>query len=88
MYVLEIVVCLFVLFLLVIVLSVLLRYTDSDCPFGIFKLLKIKIYYQNETKTLTLLKCPPGLLCLLLDDSVLYEKTMTKKTIPKCNQKS
>jgi hypothetical protein len=26
------------LFLLAIVLSVLLRYTDSDCPFGIFKL--------------------------------------------------
>jgi hypothetical protein len=25
-------------FLSVIVLSVLLRYTDSDCPFGIFKL--------------------------------------------------
>jgi hypothetical protein len=25
-------------FLLAIVLSVLLRYTDSDCPFGIFKL--------------------------------------------------
>ena len=30
--------CPFVLFLSVIVLSVLLRYTDSDCPFGIFKL--------------------------------------------------
>jgi hypothetical protein len=28
----------FVFFLLAIVLSVLLRYTDSDCPFGIFKL--------------------------------------------------
>jgi hypothetical protein len=26
------------LVLLAIVLSVLLRYTDSDCPFGIFKL--------------------------------------------------
>jgi len=38
MYILLIVVCSFVLFLLVIVLSVLLRYTDSDCPFGIFKL--------------------------------------------------
>jgi len=33
-----IVVCPFVLFLLAIVLSVLLRYTDSDCPFGIFRL--------------------------------------------------
>ena len=30
--------CSFVLFRLVIVLSVLLRYTDSDYPFGIFKL--------------------------------------------------
>jgi hypothetical protein len=36
MYVLLIVVCPFVLFLLAIVLSVLLRYTDSDYPFGIF----------------------------------------------------
>ena len=38
MYVLLIVVCPFVLFLLAIVLSVPFRYTDSDCPFGIFKL--------------------------------------------------
>jgi hypothetical protein len=38
LYVLLIVVCPFVLFLLAIVLSVLLRYTDSDYPFGIFKL--------------------------------------------------
>jgi hypothetical protein len=30
--------CFFVLFLSAIVLSVLLRYTDSDYPFGIFKL--------------------------------------------------
>jgi hypothetical protein len=30
--------CPFVLFLLAIVLSVLRRYTDSDGPFGIFKL--------------------------------------------------
>jgi hypothetical protein len=37
MYVLLIVFCHFVFFLLAIVLSVLLRYTDSDCPFGIFK---------------------------------------------------
>ena len=36
MYVLQIVVCPFVYFLLVIVLSVLLRYTDSDYPFDIF----------------------------------------------------
>jgi len=38
MYVLWIVVCPFVLFLLAIVLYVLLRYTVSDYPFGIFKL--------------------------------------------------
>ena len=37
-YVLQIVVCPFVLFLWAIVLSVL-RFTDSDYPFGIFKLL-------------------------------------------------
>ena len=36
-YVLQIVVCLFVLFLLAIVFSIL-RYTDSDYHFGIFKL--------------------------------------------------
>ncbi len=38
MYALLIVVCSFVLFLLAIVLYVPLRYTDYDCPFGIFKL--------------------------------------------------
>jgi len=37
-YVLYIVVCPFVLSLLAIVLSVLHRFTDSDYPFGIFKL--------------------------------------------------
>ena len=37
MYVLLVVVCPFVLFLLAIVFSVL-RFTDSDYPFGIFKL--------------------------------------------------
>jgi hypothetical protein len=41
MYVLEIVVCPFVLFVLAIVLSVLLRYTDSDYPF-VFYLLSIE----------------------------------------------
>jgi len=30
---------------LVIVLSVLLRYTDSDCPFGIFKLF-FQLYFS------------------------------------------
>ena len=37
-YVLQIVVCPFVLFLLVIVVSVLHRFTNSDYPFAIFKL--------------------------------------------------
>ena len=41
-YLLYIVVCPFVLFLLSIVLSVLLRYTDSDYPFGIYKLFYIE----------------------------------------------
>ena len=36
--------CPFVLFLLAIVLSVL-RYTDPDCPFGIFKLF-LKLYTE------------------------------------------
>jgi len=40
MYVLSIVVCPFVLFLLAIVLSVL-RFMDSDYPFGIFKVILI-----------------------------------------------
>jgi hypothetical protein len=44
-----IVVCPFVLFLLAIVLSVLLPYTDSDCPFGFFKLFLIDVFkrYAN-----------------------------------------
>ena len=53
MYVLWIVVCPFVLLLLAFVLSVLLRYTDSDCPFGIFKLffkeMNHIIYRRNIT---------------------------------------
>jgi hypothetical protein len=43
--VLQIVVCPFVIFLLTIVLSVLLRFTDSDYPFGIFKLFLIPFKY-------------------------------------------
>jgi hypothetical protein len=38
MYILQIVVCSFVPFLLTIELSVLLRYTNYDYAFGIFKL--------------------------------------------------
>jgi len=44
MYVLLIVVCPFVLFLLAILLSVLLRYTVSDYPFSIFKLFFLELY--------------------------------------------
>jgi hypothetical protein len=40
------------LFLLAIVLSVLLRYTDSDCPFGIFKLFLIS---NDKTASLIIL---------------------------------
>jgi len=39
--------CRFVLFLLAIVLSVLLRYTDSDYPFGIFKLFLLYVGYNR-----------------------------------------
>ena len=56
MYVLQIVVCPFVLFLLAIVLSVLLRHTDSDCPFGIFKLfLNVKYNLQQHIMNYSLL---------------------------------
>ena len=55
MYVWSIVVCPFVPFLLAIVLYVLLRYTDSDCPFGIFKLLFLfkwrKVYISHPKDT-------------------------------------
>jgi hypothetical protein len=40
----PIVVCPFILFLLAIVVSVLLRFTDSDYPFGIFKLFLIILF--------------------------------------------
>ena len=46
-YILQIVVCPFVLFLLAIVLSVL-RFTDSDYPFGIFKLFLIRQICKNK----------------------------------------
>ena len=39
---------LFVLFLLIIVLSVLLRYTDSDYPFGIFEIFLNKIKEREQ----------------------------------------
>ena len=42
--VIKIVVCPFVVFVLTIVLSVLLRYTDYDYPFGIFKLFLLRTY--------------------------------------------
>jgi hypothetical protein len=66
---LLIVVCVFVLFLLTIVLSVLLRCRDSNCSFGIFKLvlvttIKINIrlpfqmqYLPNGNATQTRLGC-------------------------------
>ena len=38
----------FVLFLLAIVLSVLLRYRDSDYPLGIFKLFYAVFFYTSE----------------------------------------
>jgi hypothetical protein len=48
------VVCPFVLFLLVIVLSVLLRFTDSDYLFGIFKLFLCQLKNSQVVKYITL----------------------------------
>jgi len=65
-YVFSIVVCPLVLFILTIVLSVLLRYTDSDNPFDIIKLsnhrvlLSLKRKYKKEN-------CVTG--CLLKFDN-------------------
>ena len=47
-YVLQIVVCPFVLFLLAIVLSVLFRYTYSVYPFGIFKLFSRHVLFRSS----------------------------------------
>jgi hypothetical protein len=60
MNVLLIVVCPFVLFLLAIVLSVL-RYTVSDCPFGIFKL----FLYNKKQIVISVLNsyCREHLIC-------------------------
>ena len=54
-------VCSFVLFLLAIVLSVLLRSTDSDYPFGIFKLFLYTLIIKlcpNVIVILSTLNCP------------------------------
>ena len=47
LYVLQVVVCPFVLFLLTLVLSALLRSTDSDYSFGIFKPFFPKFYFST-----------------------------------------
>ena len=56
---LKMVVCPFVLFLLTIVLSVLLWFTDSDYPFGIFKLFLITLLamFLRTTNQKTLQIC-------------------------------
>ena len=43
------VICAFVPFLLTIVLSILLRFTDSDYPFGIFKLFLL-FFFSRQNK--------------------------------------
>ena len=48
--------CPFVLFLLAIVFSVLLRYTDSDYPFGIFKLFLERYTVENDGRNISALK--------------------------------
>ena len=61
-FVLQIVVCPFVLFLLAIVLSVLLRYTDSDYHFGIFKLFLVYSFLNSVQNFLLLNGFTPHLL--------------------------
>ena len=76
-YVLWIVVCPFELFLLGIVLSVLLRYTDSDCPFGIFKLLIYYIYIigsETSSNQLCLQLCTTHIVLLFCFSSSCVPK--------------
>ena len=73
MYVLSIVVCPFVYFLLAIVLSLLLRYTDSDYPFGIFKLFLDKDLALHRKLT--------------IEQYELHQKKKTKKKNQNKNQK-
>jgi hypothetical protein len=57
------------LFLLAIVLSVLLRHTDSDCPFGIFKLFLFKSLWARKRNGInTMAKIWYGHLCLRGDN--------------------
>jgi hypothetical protein len=49
---------------LAIVLSVLLRYADSDCPFGIFKLVsKLCLYISGKLKMIISRLCLLFLIC-------------------------
>ena len=72
MYVLYIVVCPFVLFLLAIVLSVDLRYTDSAYPFGIFKLF---LYSKINSKKL-MTRFLTNTLISLYDSNILILKLL------------
>ena len=54
----------FCTFSLVIVLSVLLRYTDSDCPFGIFKLFFIQITGMTVVNSVSYTRINMGLFTL------------------------
>ena len=58
MYVLLIIVCPFVLFLSVIVLSVFLRYTDSDYLFGILKLFLHMKIHRNQILNISVFSHP------------------------------
>ena len=72
MYV-SIVVCPFILFILAIVFSALLRYTESDYPFGIFKLFLL-YYNKNTILKLTLFGC--------YERSVFIISTMFVSSLP------
>jgi len=62
-----------VLFLLTIVLSVLLQYTDSDCPFGIFKLFLWTLYF--DTATYKYRYCPNQIFILRANANNLTQET-------------
>ena len=85
MYVLWIVVCPFVLFLLAIVLSVLFRYTDSDYPFGISKLFLWQLAWSFHFRCLQLPSWIGWSLCIvcITNASCLYCRDNFQYILPR-----
>ena len=68
-------------FLLAIVLSVLLRHTDSDCPFGIFKLFLFKSLWARKVNGInTMVKIWYGHLCLR-GENISFNNTYNKRSV-------